>query len=166
MMDRRALLRAGLWQLPLVAGLGLFAVAPAGGQRGLVRFPKVALTIRSASQDHRFTVELASTDRQHAQGLMFRRRMAKDAGMLFVYRTAQPVSMWMKNTYIPLDMVFIAADGTIAHVVQRTVPLSTETISSRGPVVAVLELNAGVAARLGITRGDRVVAAVLGGAGR
>lgn len=164
-MDRRAFLRTALCQLPLAAGFCLLNAGPARSQRGLVRFSKVPLSIETGSGKHRFTVELALSDRQHAQGLMFRRRMGKDAGMLFIYRTAQSISMWMKNTYIPLDMVFIAADGTIAHVVQRTVPLSTATISSGGPVVAVLELNAGVAARLRIARGDKVTAAALGGSG-
>jgi uncharacterized membrane protein (UPF0127 family) len=130
--------------------------------RALVLFKTAPLSIETAAGKHRFTVELALNDRQQAQGLMYRRRLARDAGMLFVYRAEQPVSMWMKNTLIPLDMVFIAADGRIKRIAQRTVPMSLETISSEAPVRAVLELNAGTAARLGIEPGDRVNAAALG----
>ena len=107
-------------------------------------------------------MEVARTGRQQAQGLMFRRRLAADAGMLFVYRRVAPVSMWMRNTYIPLDMLFIAADGTITHIAQRTTPHSLETISSTGQVKSVLELNAGTTARLKIRIGDKVRSPALG----
>ena len=158
-MDRRGFLRTGLGVAALAAGAG-----PARARRGLVRFSKAPLAIHSGAAVHRFTVELALSARQQSQGLMFRRRMARDAGMLFVYDTPRIVSMWMRNTYVPLDMIFIAADATIARIVERTVPLSSRTISSGREVIGVLELNGGTAARLGLSRGDRIAAAILGGA--
>ena len=97
----------------------------------LAIFPTAQLTIKAASGRHDFSVEIARTGRQQTQGLMYRRRMAADAGMLFVYRRVGPVSMWMRNTYIPLDVLFIRADGKIAYIAQRTVPQSLKTISSR-----------------------------------
>ena len=87
---------------------------------------------------------------------MFRRSLAADRGMLFDFAQVEPVSMWMKNTYLPLDMLFIRSDGTISHIAENTEPLSTRVIPSGGPVLAVLELNAGSAKRLGIKPGDRV----------
>ncbi|CAN0591416.1 unnamed protein product [Laminaria digitata] len=128
----------------------------------LVTFSREELTIQSGDQTHKFSVELALNSRQHAQGLMFRRRMAPDAGMLFVYRREEPTAMWMKNTFIPLDMLFIARDGTVSKIAERTVPMSEEIIPSGGPVVAVLELNAGTASRLGLKPGDRIVSTSLG----
>ncbi len=120
-------------------------------------FPRSELVIVSGSGRHEFTVEMAVTPEQRAQGLMHRRRMAPNAGMLFDYdRQAGRASMWMKNTYIPLDMLFIKADGEIESIAERTVPHSLETISSKGPVHGVLELNGGTAARLGIAPGDIV----------
>jgi uncharacterized membrane protein (UPF0127 family) len=87
---------------------------------------------------------------------MYRRRMARDAGMLFLYKRSAPVQMWMKNTLIPLDMIFIAADGRIVTITERAVPRSLETISSGVPVIAVLELNGGTVSRLKIAVGDRI----------
>jgi len=103
-----------------------------------------------------FQVEVARTEADRAQGLMFRRSMPADRGMLFDFGRVEPVSMWMQNTYIPLDMLFVRADGTIARIAANTEPLSTRTIPSGEPVLAVLELNAGTAARLGIKAGDRL----------
>ncbi len=120
-------------------------------------FETSRLVIVSESGRHEFKVELAVTPEQRAQGLMYRRSMAADAGMLFDYsRRPGRASMWMKNTFIPLDMLFIKADGEIESIAARTVPHSLESISSRGPVRAVLELNGGTAERLGIKPGDRV----------
>jgi len=128
----------------------------------LVTFSREPLAIQSGDKLHKFSVELALNNRQHRQGLMFRRRMAADAGMLFIYRREEPISMWMKNTYIPLDMLFIARDGKIRHLAERTVPMSEAVIGSGGPVVAVLELNAGTVSRLGLKPGDRVISSALG----
>lgn len=127
------------------------------GASGVERFEIATLEIRTRTGSHRFAVEVARTARQHATGLMFRRRLAPDAGMLFLYRTSGPVTMWMKNTFIPLDMLFVAADGRIVRIAQRTVPHSIQTIPSGGPVISVLELNGGTAERLGIRTGDRIV---------
>jgi len=103
-----------------------------------------------------FRVEVARNDADRAQGLMFRRSMPADQGMLFDFGRVEPVSMWMQNTYLSLDMLFVRPDGTIARIAANTEPLSTRTIPSGEPVLAVLELNAGTAARLGIKPGDRV----------
>jgi uncharacterized membrane protein (UPF0127 family) len=88
---------------------------------------------------------------------MFRRQLAAGSGMLFVYEPAREVGMWMQNTFVPLDMLFIAGDGMIVKVTERTVPLSRRIIPSERPVVGVLELNAGTASRLGIGPGGRVL---------
>jgi uncharacterized membrane protein (UPF0127 family) len=125
---------------------------------GLARFEQDRLAIETAKGGrHDFSVELAITPQQQQQGLMFRRDMAPDASMLFVYRPERVVSMWMRNTLIPLDMLFIADNGRVVKIVERTVPLSLKTISSDRPVRAVLEVNGGTVARLGIMPGDRVL---------
>ncbi len=105
---------------------------------------------------HAFQVEVMRTDADRSRGLMYRRSMAPDHGMLFDFESLQTANMWMKNTYLPLDMVFIRADGSIARIAADTEPLSTKVVSSNEPVLAVLELNAGTAAKLGIRAGDRV----------
>jgi len=132
--------------------IALLFLAPAMAAEGT----KEPLKIETAAGAHAFAVEMATTSDQHATGLMHRRAMAADAGMLFLYPAGSRVAMWMKNTLIPLDMLFIGRDGRITHIAERTVPMSTELIGSNGPVRAVLELNAGTASRLGIKVGDRV----------
>jgi uncharacterized membrane protein (UPF0127 family) len=114
------------------------------------------LEIITRSGVHVFEVELAVTPEQRSQGLMFRRELPAGRGMLFDFEGEGPVSMWMRNTYVSLDMIFIRADGRIAHIAQNTVPLSEVTISPGVPVKAVLEVVAGTAKRLGISSGDRV----------
>jgi len=99
---------------------------------------------------HRIDVWIAVTSRQHSRGLMHVRYLPADAGMLFVYRDPARRSMWMKNTYLPLDMLFIRRDGTVSSLVADTEPLSLRSISSIEPVTFVLELNAGTTARLHI----------------
>jgi uncharacterized membrane protein (UPF0127 family) len=121
-----------------------------------VTFEKDSLVIETAAGRHRFSIELALTDDQMAQGLMFRRQMAPDAGMLFVYERPQTAAFWMRNTFIPLDMLFIGADGRIVNIAERTVPQTDTPVPSNGPVKAVLELNGGTCQRLGIKAGDRV----------
>ena len=106
---------------------------------------------------HTFSVELAVTRPQQARGLMFRRELAPDAGMLFLHKPARVTSMWMRNTLIPLDMLFIDQEGRIDKIVQRTEPHSLRSISSDRPVAAVLELDGGSTSRLGIAPGDRVI---------
>ena len=111
-----------------------------------------------------FTVEVAETAAQRRQGLQHRKSLAAGAGMLFDYRRVQPVAMWMKNTLIALDMLFIDDAGRVVNVAENTEPLSLATISSAAPVRAVLEVNAGTARRLGIQPGDQVLHAVFGNA--
>jgi len=114
------------------------------------------LTIVGGSGRHAFQVELSRNDADRAQGLMYRRNLAQDRGMLFDFARVQPISMWMQNTYIPLDMIFIRPDGSIARIAENAEPLSTRTIPSGEPVLAVLEVPGGTAARLGLKAGDRV----------
>ena len=113
------------------------------------------LTISSASGVHRFTVEIARSPEQQQHGMMFRTSMAPDRGMLFPYEGPLEVGFWMKNTLIPLDIIFIRADGAIARI-STAVPRSEELVPSGEPVVAVLEIAGGRAAELGIGEGDRV----------
>ena len=127
----------------------------ANAQKG-VSFKRSEIVIETKSGQHRFAVELADTPEQLSFGLMFRRALPQDAGMLFNYARPQKVAMWMKNTLIPLDMLFIDTSGYIVHIRQRAVPGSLEAISSKVPVRGVLELNGGTVSRLGITRGDKV----------
>lgn len=114
------------------------------------------LSIQTATGAHHFTVEVMRTRDQLERGLMFRRQLARDKGMLFDFGSSQPVSMWMKNTYLPLDMVFIAADGRVVSVKRNAEPLSETIIPSGGDVLGVLEINAGAAAEIGVKPGDRV----------
>jgi uncharacterized membrane protein (UPF0127 family) len=100
-------------------------------------------------------IYLAESPSQKARGLMFVRALPADWGMLFVYARPRPISMWMKNTFIPLDMVFIDAEGTVVDVAANTEPGSLKSITAKAPAVAVLEINAGLAARLGIGPGSR-----------
>lgn len=142
----------------LVALASLWPGKAAVAEGGLASFERDRLAIETArGPRYDFDIELAITPLQQQQGLMFRRDMAPDAGMLFVYQPVRRVSMWMKNTVIPLDMLFIADDGRVTKIVERAVPLSLKTISSDRPVRAVLEMNGGTVARLGLTLGDRVL---------
>ena len=148
-----ALRSAALVVLALVAALGA----------ALADLPRSTLVLHTASGTHPFTVELAATPEERGTGLMFRTEMADDAGMLFDFGRVGEVAMWMKNTYLPLDMVFIRADGTVHRIEADTVPESLRVIASAGPVLSVLELNAGTAARIGLRPGDRVEHPLFGG---
>jgi uncharacterized protein len=156
MITRRALF--------LLSALAPAAPALAQPMR-LQHFKTSALTIVTASGPHRFAVEVARTPAQMEQGLMFRREMAPDAGMLFIYPQPTVATMWMRNTLIPLDMLFVDKSGRIVNIHQRAVPGSLEIISAAAPVEAVIELNGGTAARLGIKPGDTVRHAIFGNAG-
>ncbi len=138
--------------LLLAAAPGL--VSPGQAQE---RFQTDSLEVQTATGRHRFTVELAITPAQQAQGLMFRRQMPADHGMLFPYHPPQPAAFWMRNTYLPLDMVFIGPDRRVTGIAERTVPLSEATVPSPGPVIGVLELNGGTARRIGLKPGDTVI---------
>lgn len=139
--------------------LTLFALsAPVAAAESGGTFPRSTLEIATADGRRlAFSVELAQDNAQRGLGLMYRQKMAADAGMLFDFQTDQDVAMWMKNTFIPLDMLFVRADGTIHRIVERTVPQSLETIWSQGKVRAVLEVNGGTVSRLGIRPGDTLV---------
>lgn len=116
-----------------------------------------ALTIVTASGRHDFQVEIAETESQKAIGLMFRRSLPRRSGMLFVHDRAGELTMWMKNTFISLDMIFIRGDGVVHRVARGTEPFSEAIIASNGDVTAVLEVVAGVADEIGLKAGDRVV---------
>jgi hypothetical protein len=118
--------------------------------------PLEALSISTQTGEHGFSVEVAATPATRERGLMDRRFMPMDRGMLFEFERDGPVAFWMKNTYIPLDMVFIARNGAVTRIVDRAEPLSETAIPSGGPCAAVLELNGGVAAQIGLRVGDKV----------
>ncbi len=147
----------------LTAPLALAALA-ARAQEADIQFKRSSLVIESHGRDLKFEVELATNDAERSRGLMFRKQLGPYEGMLFDFYQEMPVSFWMKNTLIPLDMVFIAADGTVKHVHANAVPLSTDTVPSRFPVRAVLEINGGSAALLGIKPGDTVKHPIFGNA--
>jgi uncharacterized membrane protein (UPF0127 family) len=117
---------------------------------------QVPLTITSAGREHRFTVEVARTAEEQAMGLMYRNTLAPDRGMIFPFDPPREASFWMRNTLIPLDMIFVRADGTIANIEANTVPYSEEPMRSAGRVAAVLEIAGGRSAELGIKPGDAV----------
>lgn len=129
-----------------------------------ITFRETPLVLETQSGVHDFTVEVAETPEQRERGLMFRETMAADHGMIFDYHRDVDISMWMKNTILPLDMLFIRADGTVFDVVKGAVPYSTDIISSGGKVRAVLELNAGTVDALQIRRGDKVKHEIFGNA--
>jgi len=132
------------------------AEAPAAARTSPAGLDLVLLTIDSGGRRHAFTVEVARTAEQQEHGLMERRALAPDAGMLFPFDPPRPASFWMRNTLIPLDMLFVRPDGTIARVAADAVPMSETPIAVEEPMTAVLELRGGRAAELGIHAGDRV----------
>lgn len=143
----------------IIAALFLFAhlaamLAGAASLRAEMR--KDVLKLITASGTHTFQIEVAETAAEKARGLMFRRSLADDAGMIFPYTPPQEATMWMRNTYISLDMVFIRQDGIVHRVETNTEPFSEEVIASRGDVAAVLELKAGIAQRIQLKAGDKV----------
>ena len=115
------------------------------------------VTVQTDSGSHTFSVEIMRTSEERSKGLMFRKHLAPDAGMLFDFGNPRPVSMWMKNTYIPLDMLFISKDGVVHKIAENTTPHSTEIISSNSQVKFVLEINAGLSAKYGFEPGTRVL---------
>ncbi len=137
----------------ILFGLVLFCAAvPAFAQS----CSENAVDVRGEFGKVRFRVELALTPEEQARGLMFREEMAQLAGMLFVYPSERSVSFWMRNTLIPLDMVFIDAKGQVVRVHENAVPLDETAIPAGAPTLAVLEINGGLARRLGIDAGDEV----------
>lgn len=120
------------------------------------------LEIATKSGVHVFSVEMATTEEEKQTGLMWRKELPDGKGMLFDFSPEQQISMWMKNTYIPLDMIFIRADGRILRIAENTEPLSTKIISSGGLAKGVLEVIAGTAQKYGIQPGDRVAHPLFG----
>ena len=144
--------------LLLLAGLAFTGAAPAqaAGQ--------AALEIVTRTGVRSFTVELATNDAERERGLMFRKELPEGRGMLFDFQHEQTVAFWMHNTYIPLDMIFIRADGRILSIAENTKPMSDALVPSGGPVRAVLEVIGGTARKLGIAPGDQVESGALGSA--
>ncbi len=158
-------------RLPLIALLALAACspqaaqgnstamsAPAGEQAAhpVSGLEVVPLTITQDGKKHRFMVEVAKSEEEQRHGLMFRTQMGADEGMIFPYSPPQPVGFWMKNTVIPLDMIFIGTDRRIINIEANAVPYSLEPRRSQGLAIAVLELNGGRAEELGIVPGALV----------
>jgi uncharacterized membrane protein (UPF0127 family) len=152
---------------PLLASIAALIADPVFAQPGVdrpqPRLPTERLVI--VTRDGRrldFTVEMALTPEQQTIGLMFRPEVKADEGMIFDWGQPRESSMWMRNTLVPLDMVFIAADGRIHRIAERTVPLSLTPVDSRGPVRATLELQGGITEKLDIRVGDRVLHRMFG----
>lgn len=148
--------------MPLAVGLSLVGPAtvaqgaqPPADARGQT-LREAPLSIASRSGKRAFTVEVALDEGERNTGLMYRREMADGHGMLFLFPASRPVSFWMMNTYLPLDLLFIDGRGTITGIAANAKPMSLDILNSPGPVVAVLEINGGLAARLGIGVGDSV----------
>ena len=144
--------RLALAALVAMLGAVLFGAAPSAWAQAKLE----PLTIVTAKGKVTFQVEVMRTDEERARGLMNRAYLPADRGMLFDFKEPQMAAMWMKNTLIPLDMLFVRKDGTIANIAENTEPHSLRTISSTEPVLGVIELNGGAAAKQGIAPGDRV----------
>ena len=136
--------------------LALFAFVVATAQPVGASPALETLTFVTRTGEHAFSVEVMRTQAEHARGLMFRRYLPDDRGMLFDFGKPEVVQMWMKNTYIPLDMVFIGRDGRVVSIAAGAEPFSERTISSGAPVTGVVELNAGAAAKMDLKVGDEV----------
>jgi len=154
-------MRRGL--LFLLAALFVVSLPFVGTAGGVAAAELQPLEIASKGGVHVFAVEMASTPAEQAKGLIFRRELPEGQGILFDFHHQQSTSFWMKNTYIPLDMIFIRGDGRILRMAENTVPLSEALVPSGGPVRAVLEVNAGMARKLGIAPGDRVAHPIFSG---
>ena len=143
-----------------IAAVGACGNATTTAEAPLEKSPagleQIPLTIKSSTGKHRFTVEVAQTPEQQAQGLMFRQSLAANQGMIFPRNPPGDASFWMKDTLIPLDLVFIRPDGSIARIAENAVPMSLDPIPSLEPVGAVLEIAGGRAAQLGIKPNDKV----------
>ncbi|MBV8548757.1 MAG: DUF192 domain-containing protein [Alphaproteobacteria bacterium] len=152
-----------LWLLAPLAVAAILFVWPwaqglADGAAPAPAFPQDTMVIeRADGKTLPFKIEVATTPEQHAYGLMYRRHLDTDAGMIFLWETPQQVAMWMKNTYIPLDMLYVAADGRIRNIIAHAEPLNLTPLPSDGPVKAVIELAGGAVDAYGLKTGDRVV---------
>jgi uncharacterized protein len=143
----------------LVAFLAALSACGAGGnsQKSATLQTEVLQIVTPTGKRHQFTIEVARTSDEQARGLMFRESLAPFGGMIFPMQPPRPASFWMKNTVIPLDMIFIRADGTIARIAAETIPYSLDTVVSGEPVAAVLEIAGGRVAALNISEDDKVI---------
>ena len=150
---------AAHWIRSAIAALFFILAVPALSQQPIT-FDKEPLIIQTASGKRlNFIVEIADTNEQRQRGLMYRKDMAEDAGMIFDFGVSRRVQMWMENTILPLDMLFVDSTGTIRNIKQNAVPYSEDIIDSMTEVKYVIELNAGVTAKLGIKPCDKVMSA-------
>jgi uncharacterized membrane protein (UPF0127 family) len=152
-----ALLRAGLIGLAVMLSVAITLSMLTSITSAVEVGKQEPLTIVTDAGKTEFKVEIADTDASREEGLMFRSSLPPDAGMLFDFKVTDQVAFWMKNTFVPLDMVFIRADGTVARIAADTTPLSEKTVPSEQPVRFVLEVNAGTAKRIGLKVGDKVM---------
>ena len=139
--------------VPMIALLLLFAIAATHTVQSQGMH---TVSVETLKGNFSWNVELASDDASRSKGLMFRKSMPQDAGMLFRFDQTRPVAMWMKNTFIPLDMIFTDESGIITHIHKNAVPHSEDIITSRGPVRFVLEVNSGVADAVALTKGMKL----------
>ena len=142
--------------LLLAGALGSSCLAQSAPIESLTHFPRTTLDIAANGHHDRFDIWIADTPQRQEQGLMFVRDLPAREGMLFPESSPQVAHFWMKNTYIPLDMVFVGEDGRVAKIIANAHPFSLDVLSSDVPVIAVLEIRGGEAALLGIRVGDRV----------
>lgn len=149
-------LRAGCYLLFAALAVSCHAADASGDAQAIAKAPTISLRIQGRGATHGFQVELARTPQEQERGLMYRKSLPRDGGMLFLFDPPERAMFWMKNTYIPLDMLFIRADGTIAHVAANATPLSLAPIDAGETVAAVLEIAGGQAAALRIQEGDHV----------
>lgn len=149
--------------IALVSVLLFAGTACAGSNQPQLDLPTESITIDSALGPQRFKVQVATEWPQQETGLMYRKQMPPNEGMLFDFHQPQMMSFWMKNTLIPLDILFIRADGTVSSIAANAKPLSLRSIRSTEPVQAVLEINGGRAAALHIREGARVHSAIFEG---
>ena len=154
---RRLLPICGVWLLAASIQAQTLDAVSAQGRPLVQDFPQSSLIIDTSDDTCvHFEIFVASERNAQARGLMFVREMPDDVGMLFIHPSERMISMWMKNTLIPLDMVFMDSSGVVTHIAENTVPGSLDTISSMQPALSILEINGGLAARLGIRPGDLV----------
>jgi uncharacterized membrane protein (UPF0127 family) len=162
-MKKTDSLRNALWiGVAAILGLLLFVSNPHYGTEpkpeNAPTFPHASMTIqRNNGPTYLYDIEVATSSEQEAYGLMFRRVLLQNTGMIFLYQSDQDIHMWMKNTFIPLDMLFVRRDGIIAKIMTHTIPFDLTPLSSGEPVRAVVEINGGDADRLGLEPGDKIL---------
>ena len=155
-MGQRSAMSPHAPRLSLLPVLALVAALCALASTALA-FERSTLTVETTTGSHVFSIEIARTPQEQALGLMHRRALPDDYAMLFPFERPREASFWMRDTYVSLDMVFVAEDGTVHRIERGTEPLSLRSVRSRGPVIAVVEFVAGTAERIGLAPGDRII---------